>query len=148
MEAELKSAVQKNVKESLIESTYDNEPINFGQALVTYHYIQNAPIQTEFPENQTMSRRPGTAAAGRSNRKMSPAKQVLQHMESARATEKSGSPPNKSVQWDLVENRFVTTDKTCFGRKTVKTNEFSSISEALQLVRYEPIQREELNELK
>ena len=51
MESELKQAVQKNVKQTLIESKYADEPITFGQALVTYHYVQNQPIQTEFPEN-------------------------------------------------------------------------------------------------
>lgn len=39
MEKELKQAVQRNVKTGMIESKYENEPITFGQALVTYHYI-------------------------------------------------------------------------------------------------------------
>ena len=38
--------------------------------------------------------------------------------------------------------------KDTFARRTVRTNEFSNVSEALQLQRYDPIQRDELAELK
>ena len=79
---------------------------------------------------------------------MSPAKQVLSHMESGRHTEKSGSPVNKSVQWDLVESKFEYDEDKEFGRKLVKTDQFKSVAEAMCLARYEPIQREELTTLK
>ena len=39
MEQELKQTVQRNVKKALIESKYADEPISFGQAMVTYHYV-------------------------------------------------------------------------------------------------------------
>ena len=38
--------------------------------------------------------------------------------------------------------------KDTFARKSVRTNEFSNVSEALKLQRYDPIQRDELAELK
>ena len=38
--------------------------------------------------------------------------------------------------------------KNTFARRTVRTNEFGNVSEALCLQRYEPIQRDELNALK
>ena len=108
MEQELKQTVQKNVKRALIESKYADEPISFGQAMVTYHYVQNQPIRAEFPENQLPQRRPQTAA-GRATVKMSPAKQVLQQMESQRSDRNvSGSPSAvKTVQWDMIESKWL-----------------------------------------
>jgi len=55
MEAGLRSNVQQSVKEALIESKYNDEPISYGQALVTYHYVeqqrQQQPLQQVYPEN-------------------------------------------------------------------------------------------------
>ena len=38
--------------------------------------------------------------------------------------------------------------KNTFARRTVRTNEFGNVSEALCLQRYEPVQRDELNAIK
>ena len=51
IEEGLRQNVQKSVKRALIESKYNDEPITFGQALVTYHYLQEMPIQKAYPEN-------------------------------------------------------------------------------------------------
>jgi hypothetical protein len=39
----LRERVQKNVKTHLIDTKYPNEGISFGQAVVTHHYLNNAP---------------------------------------------------------------------------------------------------------
>lgn len=51
MEAQLRTNVQKSVKKALIESKFNEEPISFGQALVTYHFLQQQPLQQTYPEN-------------------------------------------------------------------------------------------------
>ena len=49
---------------------------------------------------------------------------------------------------ELILTNIVEQFKHTFARRTVRTNEFGNMSEALCLQRYEPIQRDELNTLK
>ena len=44
MEKNMRLNLQRQVKNSLVETKYADEPISYEQALVTYHYLQNAPI--------------------------------------------------------------------------------------------------------
>lgn len=41
MEKNLRQSVQETVRNNLIESKFPQEPVTYGQALVTYHYLQN-----------------------------------------------------------------------------------------------------------
>ena len=50
MEKNMRLSLQRAVKQNLIESKYAEEPVTYGQALVTYHYLQNAPIQEQYPD--------------------------------------------------------------------------------------------------
>lgn len=53
MEKNLRISLQRAVKQSLLETKYADEPVTYEQALVTYHYLQNQPIQTAYPnQNQ------------------------------------------------------------------------------------------------
>ena len=54
------------------------------------------------------------------------------------------STPQDSPTPTTIVEQF----KNTFARRTVRTNEFGNVSEALCLQRYEPIQRDELNALK
>jgi translation elongation factor EF-1beta len=39
-EAQVKQSVQNAIKTVLIDSKYHDEPITFGQAIVTHHFLQ------------------------------------------------------------------------------------------------------------
>lgn len=56
MEKNFRQSVQEQVRNNLIESKFPQEPVTYGQALVTYHYLQNQPIQEAEPRN-TLARR-------------------------------------------------------------------------------------------
>ncbi len=40
-EAQLKASVQNAIKHVLIDSKYNDEPITFGQAVVTHYFLQH-----------------------------------------------------------------------------------------------------------
>lgn len=44
-EKDLLNKVQNSVKQHMIKSKFDKEPISFGQAVVTHHYLNNEPPQ-------------------------------------------------------------------------------------------------------
>jgi hypothetical protein len=46
-EAQLKASVQQAIKNVLIDSKYNDEPITFGQAIVTHYFLQHMPQQHE-----------------------------------------------------------------------------------------------------
>ena len=46
MEANAKTTVAQAVRKSLVDPKQRNEPITFGQALVTYHYMHSEPAVT------------------------------------------------------------------------------------------------------
>ena len=55
MEKNMRLALQQKVKQNLLETKYAEEPVTYEQALVTYHYMQNAPTQDTFPtQNQAV----------------------------------------------------------------------------------------------
>ena len=72
--------LQRAVKHSLLETKYAEEPVSYEQALVTYHYLQNEPIQNQYPlQNQVALVSANQAAAATQKgqvRTSSPAKQV------------------------------------------------------------------------
>ena len=45
MEKNMRLALQQKVKQNLLETKYAEEPVSYEQALVTYHFMQNAPVQ-------------------------------------------------------------------------------------------------------
>ena len=49
MEKNVRANLQRAVKQNLIETKYAEEPVSYEQALVTYHYLQNEPIQVQYP---------------------------------------------------------------------------------------------------
>ena len=52
MERNMRLSLQNKVKHNLIESKYAEEPVSYGQALVTYHYLQNEPVQYQEQQNK------------------------------------------------------------------------------------------------
>ena len=42
-EAQIKESISKNIKKALIDTKYPDEPISFGQAIVTHYVLQNFP---------------------------------------------------------------------------------------------------------
>ena len=76
----MRLSLQRAVKQSLLETKYAEEPVNYEQALVTYHYLQNEPIQVQYPhQNQValVSKNQATSALTRGQvNTQSPAKQA------------------------------------------------------------------------
>ena len=57
-EADLKLSVQNAVKQALIDTKYNDEPVTFGQALVTHYFLNQYGMQqqaTTVPQSQSQS---------------------------------------------------------------------------------------------
>lgn len=55
MEKNVRLNLQRAVKQNLLETKYAEEPITYGQSLVTYHYLQNEPIQVSYPDRNQVA---------------------------------------------------------------------------------------------
>ena len=84
MEKNMRANLQRAVKQGLIETKYAEEPVSYEQALVTYHYLQNEPIQVTYPQrNQvamTSTNQANSALYRGQVNSTSPAKQAFQQI--------------------------------------------------------------------
>ena len=70
MDPAAKSIVAQTVRQSIVDPKAKEEPITFGQALVTYHFMHSEPSLLTAMVNSSMD-------------KKSPAKQVVAEMRTA-----------------------------------------------------------------
>ena len=96
----MRLALQQKVKQNLLETKYAEEPVSYEQALVTYHFMQNAPIQDVAQPGPS----PAANALARSGTGTKlPAKQGLsQLVAEAQQRQGSESPGARTVQFDLA----------------------------------------------
>lgn len=58
MQDQLKTQVQTAVKRAMIDTKYQNEPISFGQAVVTHHFLNEIQVRgprPNSPEKEVLS---------------------------------------------------------------------------------------------
>ena len=97
-------SLQNKVKHNLIESKYAEEPVSYGQALVTYHYLQNEPVHYQEQQNKMAiaSQNQAFAAMARAE---SPTSKVHRQMKEQQARQASDSPGNRAVQFEIAQRK-------------------------------------------
>lgn len=110
MEKNLRLSLQRAVKQGLMETKYAEEPVTYAQALVTYHYLQNEPIQEQYPDQNQVARNSmnqATAAITRGQvTTQSPARQAYGQFTESQQRQGSDSPGNRTIQHDLVQRKL------------------------------------------
>ena len=52
LEPKFRKTAQDYVKENLLATRFNEEPVTYGQALVTYQFLQSQQPQQSLPDNQ------------------------------------------------------------------------------------------------
>ena len=104
MEKNMRLALQRTVKQNLLESKYTDEPVSYEQALVTYHYLQNQILDQEryLERNEVVQTTNNQADRGNARNQadtQSPAKQAISHIQERAQRHESDSPGNRAVQF-------------------------------------------------
>lgn len=123
--------MQQVVRQNLIESKFDNEPVSYDQALVTYHFLQNQNIDETQPRN----------ADTRQNYTQTKFAKTIDNLgvnvnSPSKPVEGSVSPDRRATQFDITAGEFF--KKNPNARVRVKPEEFSSIQAFFDAGNYHP----------